>query len=168
MAQKGFTLVELMITVTILGILLALAAPSFSDVLARQRIAGAASDLSSDLMLARIEASRRGGRVSLCPSADGVACGAVGDWSRGWIVFSDPDGDGVIAAATDIVRTRRIESPQIRIAVTGAPLSTTFQMTGRLNVARQWTVCVSGRLGRVLDARLTGVVTAYPTAAACV
>ncbi|WP_374402240.1 GspH/FimT family pseudopilin [Niveibacterium sp.] len=167
MGQKGFTAIELLFVVAITGILLAIAVPSFSDLIARQRIAGAASDLSSDLMLARMEASRRGGRVSVCASTDGATCGAASAWSTGWLVFVDTDGDGAHAVAEPIIKARAVETSSLQISEAAASASVSFQGTGRLNAARTWTVCVAGQTGRVLNARLTGAVTGYRTAAVC-
>jgi len=165
--QKGFTAIELLFVVAITGILLAIAVPSFSDLIARQRIAGAASDLSTDLMLARMEASRRGGRVTICASSDGASCGVAAAWSTGWLVFVDADGDGVRGALEPLIKARSLETSVLRISEAAASTSASFQGTGRLNAARLWTLCISGQKGRVLNARITGAVTGYTTAAVC-
>lgn len=168
MNQKGFTAVELMFVVAITGILLAIAVPSFSSLIDRQRIASAASDLSSDLALTRMEATRRSGRATLCASADGLNCAAsAAAWSTGWIVFGDANGNGVRDGTERVVKMRRLESGTLQISEAGGNVSATFQVSGRLNSQLVWTICRPGRTGRVLNARLTGAVTAYPTAAVC-
>ena len=68
--QTGFTLVELMITVALLGILLAAAAPNFDSALNSSRLAGVANELTGAVNVARAEAIRRNQRVALCRSAD--------------------------------------------------------------------------------------------------
>lgn len=106
----GFTLVELMVTVAIVAILLSLAAPSFSSLLADQRLSGAANALLSDIGYARSEALKRGVNVTACPSTNPTnanpSCSG-NDWSRGWIVFVDQDGDGTrLTTGTDEVLLR--------------------------------------------------------------
>lgn len=77
--QRGFTLIEAMVVVSIVAILAALAAPSFQAMLDRQRVSTVAADLYSSVVLTRAEAIRRNVRVELAP-LDGV------DWANGWRV----------------------------------------------------------------------------------
>lgn len=82
----GFTLIEMMVAIAVLAIMVAIALPSFSQLLATNRLTGQANELTASLQLARSEAIRRNARVALCPSSDGATCasGAAG-WSK-WIV----------------------------------------------------------------------------------
>lgn len=77
----GFTLIEMMVTVIVLGVVVALAAPSFTESVRRNRMVTAANELSAALQTARMEAIRRNARVELCPTTDGGSCGGS-DWSR--------------------------------------------------------------------------------------
>jgi type IV fimbrial biogenesis protein FimT len=83
----GFTLLELMTTLAVAGIMLAVGVPSYQAVVRNNRAATNANELVSALTIARSEAIRRGDRVSLCRSDDGASCG--GTWEDGWIVFLD-------------------------------------------------------------------------------
>lgn len=84
----GFTLLELMVTVAILAIVAALAAPSFAAMFKTNRARSVASELMAALSLARSEAVRRGQAVTICKSRDGSSCGGSGtQWDNGWIVF---------------------------------------------------------------------------------
>jgi type IV fimbrial biogenesis protein FimT len=77
----GFTLVELMITVAVLAIVLAIAVPSFRDMINRNQLVSAANEVSATLNLARMEAIRRNRRVEICPSTNGTSCSGS-NWSR--------------------------------------------------------------------------------------
>ncbi|MGH8085310.1 MAG: GspH/FimT family pseudopilin [Lysobacter sp.] len=98
----GFTLIELMITIAIAAIGLALAYPSFSGVFRSNRVATHTNTLMASLNLARTEAirSNRGGGV--CSSDGGVTCNGA-NWDAGWLVFTDMDGDGEMDEDGDIV-----------------------------------------------------------------
>jgi type IV fimbrial biogenesis protein FimT len=89
----GFTLIELMIAVTVMAILIGIAAPSFTAWVTTVRVTGQANDLFSDLLLARSEAVKRDVQVTVCASKGGTDCDGA-DWSLGWVVIVDADGDG--------------------------------------------------------------------------
>lgn len=89
----GFTLIELMVTVAIAAILLALAVPNFSSTLKASRTSSQIRELANGLTYARSEAVARGQEVRICPSVSGDACG--GTWSQGWIIFVNPNEDEV-------------------------------------------------------------------------
>ena len=88
----GFTLLELMVALTIVGILMAIAAPSFREGLMGVRISGQTNDLMSDLALARSESVKRNQAVFLCASNNEATCEGAA-WSDGWIVFADANGN---------------------------------------------------------------------------
>jgi type IV fimbrial biogenesis protein FimT len=93
-ALSGFSLIELMVAVSITAIVLALAAPSFSDVVSKNRISSVVQDFFATTSYARSEAVKRGGMVCICKSPDGTSCGTgTATWTDGWIVFRNTDGD---------------------------------------------------------------------------
>jgi type IV fimbrial biogenesis protein FimT len=98
--SRGFTLVELITTLAVAGILVTLAVPSFSEVIKNNRLVTQANDFVTALNLARSEAIRRSGRVTLCKSSNQVSCSSGGAWDQGWIVFNDVNGDGVVTNPT--------------------------------------------------------------------
>ena len=91
--QRGFTLIELMITVLVGIILIGLAVPSFEAVFNSSRITGQANEFVATLQLARMEAIRRNARVVVCPSTNGTSCqgGNPSSWT-GWVAFVDDGG----------------------------------------------------------------------------
>ncbi len=108
----GFTLIELIVALSIAAILLTLAAPSMSSFILSQRLSGQVNDLIADLNLARSEAIKRGVSVTICksanPTAASPACNTTtGDaWTTGRVIFVDLDGDGVIDAGETVLRVR--------------------------------------------------------------
>lgn len=92
----GFSLIEMMITVALMAIVLTLAVPSFRDTIAMNRTTHIANELTADLALARSEAIRRHTPVTVCKrNAAGDACDNSAEWSDGWLVFADPNPDGL-------------------------------------------------------------------------
>jgi type IV fimbrial biogenesis protein FimT len=94
--HRGFTLIELMVALTVLAIILSLAAPAFGNLLASNRLSTQASELIGALNLARSEAVRRAQPVTL------LAANA-NNYLLGWKVFPDANGNGAQATATDPV-----------------------------------------------------------------
>lgn len=105
----GFTLVELMVTIAVLAILLMIGVPSFSGVIASNRLSTGANELVASLQLARMESMRRNTRVIVCRSADQATCSTGTTWT-GWITFVDVDRNGVPAAA-EVLRVSAVPSP---------------------------------------------------------
>lgn len=92
---QGFTLMELLLVLTLAALILALGAPSFQEFRRNARLTGAANDLLASLQLARTTAIERRLPVSVCPTTDTRAAEPLcsGESFTSWIVFADPDGD---------------------------------------------------------------------------
>ena len=77
--ERGFTLIELMVTVSVAAILLAMAAPSLASFIRSNRLTSSANEMVATLQTARTSAVSNRARVVVCPSDDGATCAdAVG------------------------------------------------------------------------------------------
>lgn len=96
--DSGFTLVELMIAISVLAILLAVGVPSMIDFLQHSRRAAAVNSLVAHLQQARNTAVTLGLPVVLCHSENNTSCSNQGspDWSAGWILFIDDNQNGAL------------------------------------------------------------------------
>ena len=103
--NAGFTLIELVTTLSVMAICAGIALPSMEALIERQRASAAVGSLMSHMALARMAAISRNQRAVLCPSDDGLTCLSGTDWSRGWMLFLDEDGNRIPDANEEILRT---------------------------------------------------------------
>jgi type IV fimbrial biogenesis protein FimT len=102
--QQGFSLVELVISMSIVGILVAAGVPSYKYFTTNNRISGEINALLGDYQFARAEAVREGSTVTVCASTDGATCSGTATWSTGWLVFSDTGTIGAVDGTDQILR----------------------------------------------------------------
>ncbi|BES69987.1 GspH/FimT family pseudopilin [Marinobacter nanhaiticus D15-8W] len=99
----GFSLVELMVVISITAILLAFAIPAFSNIIAQNELAVASNAARGALMVARETAVAKGNSVSLCAGEPENGCS--GDWSGGqWLVFRDSNHSGDLDAGEAVIQ----------------------------------------------------------------
>ena len=105
--SAGFSLLELMMVITIVAILLGIAVPSFRYVTNSNRVANEVNGLLGDLQFARSEAIKEGASISVCaavnPTATAAACSGSNAWQTGWVVFVDVNGSGKMDNPADTV-----------------------------------------------------------------
>lgn len=92
--QCGFTAMEVLVSLSVVAILAALAAPSLQGFVNEQRLGSTMNELGNDLNLARAEAIKRNARVLLCARGESSArCANTPDWQNGWLVCYDANSD---------------------------------------------------------------------------
>ncbi len=138
--HRGFTLVELMITLAVLVVLLAVAVPSMQEFTANNQLAATRSNFAAALSLARTEAAKRGRVVVL----QALGTGPSGnEFAHGWEIAVDDDGNGAVATSETRVRQNTLSLERITLA---GEAMVSFRATGALvgNAAQVYTLC---RLG---------------------
>ena len=129
--MRGFTLVELMITLVIMSILIAVAAPSFNDVTLGNKLTSYANNFTASTVFARGEAIKRNTTVTMCASNDGTNCATSGGWEQGWIV----------KVGTTPLQRQQGMSSGIKITEADDKLTLDFRSTGAGATAATLTIC---------------------------
>lgn len=112
--DSGFTLIELMVTLAVAGVLLGIGVPSFADLVKKNRRTAVVNDLVTDIHIARAKAFAENARVVLCRgngNALSPACTPGAKWTDGWLVFVDGNGNGDYESANDTVIGGRQQIP---------------------------------------------------------
>ena len=164
--SNGFTLVEVIITLVVVAIIMAVGIPGLSSMMANNQAIANSNDLITALSFSRNESVKRGTRISICaksPTAQGnFTCGAGNnDWSNGWFAFVDSNG----SAAADYSPTsenqlRSWPAPSGNFTMTG-PVSVGFNSSGTIqgNAAIALTIKYShctGQQNRTIIIATTG------------
>ena len=123
-AQRGITLFEILVVMSIVAVLMAVGIPSFKYVTNANRISAEVNGLLGDMQFARSEAIKEGVPVSVCVSSDGLACLANDtNWNKGWIVFTDPNQNGVVDAGELVQRIQATFKGSDTFTATGPNVS---------------------------------------------
>ena len=142
---SGLTLVELLITIAVAGILLSLAVPSFRTMIQNNKMASHANEMVSSINLARNEAVKRGIRVKIkASSTDGS-----NEWGKGWKVWADIDDDGTVNG-TEVVLREVGEFDSSMVLDNSTPATSylfTYGSDGSLGDARTLRLCDSSQTG---------------------
>jgi type IV fimbrial biogenesis protein FimT len=111
--QRGFTIIEIMVVIAIMGVMLTIAAPSFVTFTSSQKVKTASFDLYAAMMFARSEAIKR--KVNVTVAAAG------GDWKNGWTVV-----------ANGVATPLRIQDPLSGVTFSNTTTSVIYRLDGRL------------------------------------
>lgn len=127
---RGFTLVEMLATLSVLGILTSLAAASMTSTVSNNRIYAVQTEFIASLALARTEAARRGVPVMLTATAPTTGNAFAG----GWQVWADVDGDGALGTGEPVLRKHE-SIPSTILIGDGTATMIGFTSTGFLTQA---------------------------------
>jgi type IV fimbrial biogenesis protein FimT len=122
--SQGTTLMELMTALAVLGVMVAIAVPSFRQFTADSRSTAYTNDVVTALNLARSEALHRSSNVVVCPSSTQTSCTGSGTWASGLLAYVDANANNTLDAGTDTIL--RVWQPATTgIAVTAVNASST-------------------------------------------
>lgn len=167
---RGFSLIELMITLVILVVLISIAVPSFKSFITSNRLTAQINELVADLATARNLAASSSRQTYLCIANSATTCAGSGtDWSTGRIIWVDYNSNGSLDAATEIIKYVPALDGGVTLIAAGLPnsASITFQPYGGLTGTGSgtFTLCATGEAngrqatlsytGRVLAQRIT-------------
>jgi type IV fimbrial biogenesis protein FimT len=143
--QTGVTVLELMITLSITALLLVTGAPALQQFSWNQEIKAATTALQQDLLAARGDAVLNGRIVIACPGTPDDGCLGSNDWSGGWIVFPDVNGD---RQRQDNELLLRSGGATARVRITGAPSRTDLRFfPGGTTPGSNGTIALCGLAG---------------------
>lgn len=145
--SQGMTLIELLISISILAVTLGIAVPSFASLIRDTRLTTVINEMHGALFLTRSESIKRGRRVTICTSADQDVCAAGVGWHSGWIVFDDRNANGV-------------RDPDETILRVGMPRAAGISVTGNAPVSNYVSYIPSGTTRAVNGALQMGTITA--------
>lgn len=149
---RGFTLIEAMTGLAAFAICTAVAIPAAGGLLERQRASAAMGSLATQMQLARMAAITYRQPAVLCPSLTGTACDGSTDWSGGWMVFLDRDGNRKPDSTEDVVRVESTPtSRRLRVLGTTGRPQLRYLPDGR-SAGSNITISVCSRDGALLGA----------------
>lgn len=130
-ARRGFTLIEILVTLAIMAILVALGAPALRAFVVQRTVASQAAALADALRTARSEAIKRNQRITICntQAADAAVktCASESlNWASGWLIFVDTDGDKALDEGETLLFVQQAFSPTGGLTVPKSKPAITF------------------------------------------
>ena len=175
---SGFTLVEIMVTLLVVGVLVLFAVPSMRGVLQNSRMVTQSNALRADINMARSETIRRAGLgivVRICTWNSAATptvptCNGGGNWSGGRIIWADLNANGALDAG-EVVRSREGFLAPLTLNQIGVNVDPIiFNRQGGTASAINFSLCEGGVAARGKNFQLTtlGQILLFPTPpAAC-
>lgn len=126
--SAGFTLVEMITTMSVLAILLVVASPGLASLTSANALASAQTELAAAMMMARGEAMKRGVQVGLAAAAPVAGT----EFTGGWTIFVDSNGNGQFDAGEQVVRQQPAYRTDVHIATASGATTIAFNSRGFL------------------------------------
>ncbi len=146
--KRGFSLIELMVTLAVAAILLAVAVPNMRSFIQNNKAAATSNQLLSALNFARSKAVHFGRGMTLCSSTDATTCSASTNWATGWVMLDS--SNNVVQIWPALTGTSTLTSTQT---------SVTYNGLGGVSAATTFTLVIpgcTGNLGRTVKLTATG------------
>ena len=137
--SQGFTLLEILVAMSIVGILITMAYPMFKTSMVNNRLYSEASQTTNIITLARSEAIKRNDYVTICPTNDGTTCLIGNDFQTGTIIFLNSAQTGL--STTDQIIKVFNKWTQIDKGKLANGNFITFSADGRSNITNSILVC---------------------------
>lgn len=144
--QSGFTIIELVVSLAIIGVVTAIGAPIYKSIYVTNELVDTVNEMRMSMKLARSVAITRGKNTIMCSSIDGSTCSlADGNWAKGWIVGIDLDGNGQInELANELLWVKQMDSGTQIIITPSDPAfnqSINYSFEGFIDVAAGFNLC---------------------------
>jgi type IV fimbrial biogenesis protein FimT len=170
MQQRGFTLIEVIMTLAIVAILVRVGGPALGDFVKNSRTTALTNDFLANAGVGRSESVKRGARVTLCASSNSTTAtpsctgGGATAWKLGYLVFVDVNQDGAYNSGTDtLLRVVEPLTGNVTLTSTGLTNADWFQYrpSGSTNVpaaGATFKLCDdrTGNFGRTITISITG------------
>ena len=153
---RGLTLIELVVTVLIAGILIAIAIPSFNQMFQKNRLKGAAERLAAETQLARAEALARREPITVSITAGADWCLGLDEGTGGCDCAIDAASDAAACTLDGVLRVSRVQDFQ-GVQVQGNDVDATFEPVRGMPAAAvaDWPVIFRSAAGQEVGVRLT-------------
>ncbi|WP_413692305.1 GspH/FimT family pseudopilin [Pseudoalteromonas sp. KJ10-2] len=161
--QHGFTLVEMLITIAVAAILLAIVVPSFNSLIESSKERTTRDSLVSAIHTASQLAQSERVNVYLCTTTNGESCEDTKDWGSDWLIYQDDDSSGdfdedydtivaKISAKTNLITST---TEEVKFMPTGHSLANTFKICSNTDNSVVYEMVLS-RMGRITYEEASG------------
>lgn len=168
---RGFTLIELIITLSLLMLILGLGVPSMNSLIAKQGVHQTADLIVRAVHLSRSEAIRRGNRVILCFSNNSSNCNSSSP--EHLLIFNDPDHTGAPTSINELIQVVSLDTDRLRLHYNrsllafsarghAAGTNGTFTICSADGQGAMLVVSILGRIRQAVDYDGDGVVEKTP------
>jgi type IV fimbrial biogenesis protein FimT len=158
--RHGFTMIEILMVIVLLGVLVSLAMPDLTAFVTKGRVTGLTNELLGDLSYARSEAATRQADVAICVSTNQTSCTGGETWDKGRLIFVDTNADGALSIGESVLRvSQAMNSMTLTSNGFGGADVIRFRPFGGLRPAAGGNIKLcpaSGTEGRTISVAITG------------